>query len=62
MRKYFRDTWVAQLAKCMTLDFGSGHDRMVHGIKLCFGLCADSTEPAWNSLSAPPLLSLSLSK
>ena len=21
-----RNTWVAQLAKCLTLDFGSGHD------------------------------------
>ena len=30
--------------------------------KPCVGLCADSTEPAWDSLSAPPPLALSLSK
>ena len=44
------DTWVAQSVK--HLDFGSGHDFMVHGLQ------ADSVEPAWDSaspsLSAPP--------
>ena len=57
--------WVAQLVEQMTLDFGSGHDLMVHGTKPCIGK-ALSMELAWDSLSsslsAPPLLSLSLSK
>ena len=38
-------------------DFGSGHDLMVCGFKPHVRLYADSTEPAWDSLS----LSLSLS-
>ena len=46
-------------------DFGSGHDLMVHEFEPFIGLCADSVEPAWDSvsrsLSAPPLLMLSLS-
>ena len=54
-------TWVAQLVKCLTLDFGSSHDLMVHEIEPCIGLCADSAEPAWDSLSPflsalPPLM------
>ena len=52
--------WVAQLVKHPTLDFGSGHDLAVHEIKPCIRLCADSVEPAWDSLSpplsVPPLL------
>ena len=50
------------------LDFGSGHDLMVCESEPCIRLCADSTKPAWDSLSAPPWLmrtrvpSLSLSK
>ena len=56
-----RDTWVAQLVKGLTLDFGSGHDLMVHVIEPLAGLCVDSnTDLAWDSLSpslsAPPLL------
>ena len=55
---------MAQLAKCLTLGFGSGHDLMVHEFKPHIGLYADSVEPAWYSLSLPvslPLLhSLSL--
>ena len=58
--------WVAQLVKRLTLDFGSGHDLMVSEFEPRFGLCADTVEPAWNSLSlsAPPMLMhcLSLSK
>ena len=42
---------VAQLVKCLTLDFGSGHDLMVCEIEPSVGLCADSAEPAWDSLS-----------
>ena len=50
--------------KCLTLDFGSGHDFMVHGIEPCDRLCAHSVEPAWDSLSpsAPLLLALALSQ
>ena len=49
--KHNRGTWVAHLVKCPTLDFGSGHHLMVHGFKPCLGLCADSVEAAWDSLS-----------
>ena len=53
-----RGTWVAQSVGCLTLDFGSGHDLMVHEFELLVGLCADSLEPPWDSvspsLSAPP--------
>ena len=49
--------------KRRTLDFGSGHDLTVHEIESHVRLCADRVESAWNSpsLSAPPLLVLSLS-
>ena len=63
-----RGTWVAQSVRPLTLDFSSGHDLMNGEIEPCVGLCADSAEPAWDSLSpslsVPPLLmcSLSLSK
>ena len=30
-------TW-AQLVKCPTLGFGSGHDLMVHGTETCVGI------------------------
>ena len=49
-----------QQVECATLDFSSGCHQVV-------GLCADSAEPAWDSLSLPlslsatPLLILSLS-
>ena len=66
MQGIYRGTWVAQLAKHPTLDLGSGHGLTVHETELCIRLCADSVEPAWDSLSpslsAPPLLSLSLSQ
>ena len=42
---------VAQSAKRLTLDFSSGHDLTVHGFKPHVELCADSSEPAWDSLS-----------
>ena len=62
----FWGTWVAQSVKLPTLDFGSGGDLMVCEIEPCVGLCDDSVQPAWDSLSpspsAPPLLALSLSK
>ena len=51
---------MAHLVKRPTLDFGSGHDLMVHQFKPYIGLCTDSMEPAWDSLppslSAPPPL------
>ena len=50
--------WVAQLVKCLTLDFRSGHDLMVFGMEPYIRLLADSLEPAWDSLS--PALSLPL--
>ena len=46
---------MAQLVKCLTLDFGSGCDLTVGEIKARIQLCTDSAEPAWDSL-----LSLSL--
>ena len=56
---------MAQSVKRLTLDFGSGHDLTVRGP--CLRLCANSVEPAWDSLSvsfsAPPHAhALSLSK
>ena len=57
---------VVQAVKCLALDFGSGHDLGVREIEPCMGLRGDSSEPALDplppSLSAPPLLTLSLSK
>ena len=40
--------------KRQTLDFGSGHDLTVCEIEPHIGLCADSVEPAWDSLSLCP--------
>ena len=57
---------MAQSVKRQTLDFSSGGDLAVRGFEPCTGLCTDSAEPAWESLSPPlcaPLQhSLSLSK
>ena len=56
---------MAQLVKRPTLDFGSGHDLMVHEFELHIGLFADSAEPAEGfspSLSAPPPPPLSENK
>ena len=47
--------WLSQLSAW--LDFGSGHDHLACEFEPCLGLCPDSMEPAWDSLS----LSLSLS-
>ena len=47
-------------------DFSSGRDLAVREFKPHIGLCTDSVEPAWDSLSAsasasaPPSLMLSL--
>ena len=59
---------MAQLVKCATLDFSSGHDLTFGEFKPRVGLCSDSVEPAWDSVSLslslplPCLLSISLSK
>ena len=45
----------------LTLGFGSGHDLVVREIRPHVGLCADSVEPAWDSLSLCLSVSLSLS-
>ena len=54
-------SWVVQSVEPPNLDFGSGRDLTVHEIESRGGLCTDSTEPAWDSLSLPPL-SLLLSR
>ena len=57
-----RDAWGAQSVKRLTLGFGSGHDLTVCGFEPRVGLCADSSEPAWDCLPLSlPLLSLFLS-
>ena len=47
---------VAQAVKRPTLDFGSGHDLTVCAFEPRIGFCADSVEPAWDSLFLPPSL------
>ena len=47
-----RGAWVAQSVKRQTLDFSSGHDLTVCKFKSCVGICTESAEPAWDSLSA----------
>ena len=58
-----RGAWVVQSVEHPTLDFGSSHDLMVHGIKPHVRLCTDSAEPVWDSLfpslTAPPSLKIS---
>ena len=49
-----RGAWVAQSVKRPTLVFGSGRDREVREIEPHTELRADGTQPAWESLSAPP--------
>ena len=55
------------LVKCPALDCGSGHRLTVREFEPHVGLCADSMETAWDSLSpslslcpSPLVLSLSL--
>ena len=50
-----RRTWEAQSVKHPTLDFSSGHDLAVQEIEPQVRLHADKAEPAWESLSVPPL-------
>ena len=55
--------WAAPWVKPPALDFGSGHDVVVCEFKPRVEFCADSEEPARDSLSlsAPLAFSLSLS-
>ena len=57
-----RGAWVAQLVKRPTLDFNSGHDLTVSGLEPhgSWVLTAQSLLGFSPSLSAPPLLTLSL--
>ena len=48
---------MAQLVEHLTLYLGLGHDLVVLGIQRPSGLCTDSVEPAWDSLSPPLSLS-----
>ena len=50
-----------QLVNGLTLDFSSSNDLTVREIEPHVRLCADSTEPAWDSLSPSPSLLLSCS-
>ena len=56
---------MARWVRWLTLDFDSGRDLTVCGCEPRVGLCADGTEPAWDStsslLSASPPLKLALS-
>ena len=61
MKKETRQGRLRGLVKRLTLDLNSGHDIAVVGSSLVLSP-ALSVEPAWDSLSAPPLLVLSLSK
>ena len=57
---------MAQSVERPPLGFRSDHDLTAREIEPDIGLRADSVEPAWDSLSpslsAPPLLALSLSQ
>ena len=50
-RQEGRGAWVTQLVQHPTLEFGSGHDLKVCEFKPHVKLCADSVEPAWDSMS-----------
>ena len=56
-----RSTWVAQLVKHLSLDFGLGHNLMGHGIERCLGFCAQRGVSFSLSLSPSPTCFLSLS-
>ena len=42
---------MVQSVEHLTLDFGSDHDLTVCGVEPRIRLCADSMEPAWDSVS-----------
>ena len=43
--------WVVQSVEYSALDFSSGRDLTVHGTEPNVGLCADTVETTWDSLS-----------
>ena len=43
---------MARSGKRLTLDLSSGHDLTVCEFEPRVGLCADSVEPAWDSVSS----------
>ena len=51
IRRTCGGTWVTQSVEHLTLGFGSGHDFVLCEFEPCMGLCTDSTEPTWDSLS-----------
>ena len=51
---------MAQSVEHLTLELGSGHDLTVYGFEPHIGLCTDSVEPSWDSLSASLSLTLTL--
>ena len=62
-----RGSWVAPPVKRPALDLGSGCDLGVREFEPRVGLCADGSEPVWDSVSpslcpSPVVLSCSLSK
>ena len=55
-KHFFKKVGSQLLGKPPTLDFSSDHDLMGFvNSSLCIRLCADSVEPAWDSVSAPPV-------
>ena len=58
IKSNIRGAWVAQSVEHLALDFSSGHDLTVCEFEPHIGLCADSAEPAWDSLSLPLSLPL----
>ena len=57
----FPGAWMVQSVKRLTHDFVSGHHPVVRGFEPHVGLCVDSVEPTWDSLSLfPHLFTLSL--
>ena len=56
-------SWGPQSVEHLTLDLGSGGDLTVPEFEPRVGLCTDSTELVWNSLSLPcSLRSLDINK
>ena len=45
-KKELWGAWVVQSVKCLTLNFGLGHDLRVHDIEPRIRLCVDSAGPA----------------
>ena len=62
--KKFGGAWVAQLVKCITFDFGSGHDFLVGGIepRMGFSLSRSLPLPHLCASAHTRALSLKISK